>query len=303
MRGIPVMVSVVIPVHNRAGLVEEAIRSVLGQRGIRPEIIVVDDGSDDATPEVLKRFGSAVTVIRQERRGVSAARNRGARAASNPWLAFLDSDDLWLSEKLAEQTAYLRRHPELEICQTDEIWIQDGRRRNPGRRHEKPQGHCFSRLLERCLVSPSAVMIRRSLFEAVGGFDEALPACEDYDLWLRIGWRHPIGLVRKPLVVKRGGHPDQLSRTVPALDRFRIRALEKLLRGTPLSLDQRHLALEVFQEKCRVYGSGCLKRGKTAEGTAVLSLPFQVAEELGLSPADAVQAGGGSDEQTLFSSS
>jgi len=273
------MISVIIPTYNRKAAVHEAVTSVLSQKGVdfnALEVIVVDDGSTDDTPSLLEPLtntpGSPVRCLRQAHAGVSAARNHGIREAAGEWLAFLDSDDLWLPRKLAVQMDYLAHHPEIKICQTEEIWIRNGLRLNPKKYHQKPEGHCFPLILDRCLVSPSAVMIHRDIFREVGFFDEALPACEDYDLWLRIGCRHPIGLVKDPLIIKHGGHPDQLSATVPALDRYRIHSLVNLLRREPLDAEQRHAALTVLDRKCRVYAEGCRKRGRMEEAEAVLAL-------------------------------
>jgi glycosyltransferase involved in cell wall biosynthesis len=273
------MISVVIPTYNRAALVVEAVESVLRQEADDFEIIVVDDGSDDDTRERLAPFLPRIRLMHQIQQGVSAARNAGIGLAEGEWLAFLDSDDLWLPQKLARQMEYLHRHPELRICQTDEVWMRNGRRWNPKTYHQKPSGHCFEALLERCLVSPSAVMLHRELIEEVGEFDVNLPACEDYDMWLRIGWRHPIGLVPEPLVIKRGGHPDQLSASVPALDLYRIRALEKLYLEQPLDPAQRRQVLEVLQRKCVVYSQGCLKRGRPEEAAAIRAIPELLANQ------------------------
>lgn len=263
------MVSVIIPTFNRSAQVLEAVRSVLDQKRVPAQVIVVDDGSTDGTAEALRTFGSKIRLIRQLRKGVSAARNRGVLAAEHPWIAFLDSDDLWLPWKLSAQLAYLSTHPEIRICQTEEIWLRNGKRINPRKYHKKPDGDCFRHLLDRCLVSPSAVMMHRSLFDEAGGFDEDLVACEDYDLWLRIGLRHLIGLVPKALVVKRGGHPDQLSSCVPALDRFRIRALLKILDDPELNGERRQLALEALRRKVRVYVTGLRKRGHLEEAASI----------------------------------
>lgn len=263
------MVSVIVPTFNRSAQVVEAVRSVLGQRQVPAQVVVVDDGSTDDTPDALRTFGSGVRLIRQPRRGVSAARNRGVLEAEHPWIAFLDSDDLWLPGKLSAQMEYLSMHPEIRICQTEEIWLRHGRRLNPKKYHKKPHGHCFHCLLDRCLVSPSAVMMHRSLFDEAGGFDEDLVACEDYDLWLRIGLRHPIGLVEKALVVKRGGHPDQLSSCIPSLDRFRIRALFKILDDPELTGECRQLALDALGRKARVYVTGLKKRGRLEEAASI----------------------------------
>lgn len=259
------MVSVIIPTYNRSGLVQEAIVSVLRQREAPGEIIVVDDGSEDDTASAVERFSPKVKLVRCSHGGVSAARNAGIRVSSGRWLAFLDSDDLWLPGKLGTQMDFLRKNPRFLICQTGEIWMRNGKRLNPRRYHQKPHGHCFDRLLERCLVSPSAVVMDRILFDDVGWFDEEMTACEDYDLWLRIGCSHPIGFVEEPLVIKRGGHADQLSETVPSLDRFRIEALAKLLRSGRLTWVQAEQALEVLRKKCLIYGEGCRKREKLAE--------------------------------------
>jgi glycosyltransferase involved in cell wall biosynthesis len=274
------VISVIIPTYNRGEFVAQAVASVLCQQMAQPEVvevIVVDDGSNDATFQRLQPYRSSIVYVHQANAGVSAARNAGLRIARGAWMAFLDSDDLWLPRKLARQLEYLAENPQCMICQTEEIWVRHGRRWNPKKVHRKPSGHCFPSLLERCMVSPSAVMVHRDLLDEVGGFDEGLPACEDYDLWLRIGVRYPIGLAPEALVIKRGGHPDQLSATTPALDRYRIRALAKLLRAAPLDAEQHRLALAVLRRKCQVYGQGCMKRGRLEEAAAILSLPDEFA--------------------------
>ncbi|VEN75072.1 Glycosyl transferase [Candidatus Desulfarcum epimagneticum] len=258
------LVSVIIPVFNRPRMVAEAADSVLSQDFRDFEIIAVDDGSTDETPRVLGEYGSRITALRQKNQGVSAARNAGVAASSGKYLAFLDSDDLWLFGKLSAQTAYFKNKPGARICQTDEIWIRDGKRANPGKRHRKESGDIFKRSLELCLVSPSAVMMDRRLFDEFGPFDETLPACEDYDLWLKISSRHLVGLVPRPLVIKRGGHGDQLSKT-PFLDSLRIASLSRLLESGGLSNRQRREAAAVLRQKCRIWAAGCVKRGRTRE--------------------------------------
>jgi glycosyltransferase involved in cell wall biosynthesis len=263
-------VSVVIPTFNRAWILPEAVASVLSQTFENFELIVVDDGSTDGTLSLLENVKD-IRVVAQENKGVSAARNSGIEAAAGDYLAFLDSDDLWLPEKLASQMAFFKAHPESMICQTQEIWIRNGKRINPRERHRKASGMFFERSLELCLVSPSAVVIRRNLLEAVGRFDEALPACEDYDLWLRIGARYPVFLVDKPLVIKRGGHADQLSAS-RGLDKYRIQSLKKLLDGDRLSRDQRQAAAAVLRKKCEIYAAGCSKRGRDEAAEYYLQL-------------------------------
>jgi glycosyltransferase involved in cell wall biosynthesis len=270
------MVSVIIPTFNRSGTLVEALQSVLNQEPVDLELIVVDDGSSDDTARRLQPFLSRVRVHQQPHSGVSAARNAGIGMARGEWLAFLDSDDLWMPKKLSRQLDYLDRNPGLLICQTEEIWLRNGERLNPRKYHKKPSGYCFPLLLERCLVSPSAVLMHRTLLDAVGVFDESLPACEDYDLWLRVGYRYPIGLLEEPLVIKRGGHPDQLSAVVEVLDRYRIQALVKLLRREPLGQSQRKLVFDCLRRKCQIYAEGCRKRGRLEEARTVLSLPDQL---------------------------
>jgi glycosyltransferase involved in cell wall biosynthesis len=258
------LVSVIIPTYNRAWIVRDAIDSVLGQTYADFELIVVDDGSTDRTPQILDAYGDRLRVIRQANQGVSAARNRGIGDSSGPLIALLDSDDIWLPEKLAVQVDFFKRYPAALICQTEEIWIRNGLRVNPGKRHRKPSGMIFERSLELCLVSPSAVMARRELLGEVGLFDENLPACEDYDLWLRVGCRFPVHLIDKPLTIKRGGHEDQLSRQ-SSLDRYRIRSLVKLIEAGRLTLIQRNSAVIALRKKCTVFANGCLKRGRMEE--------------------------------------
>jgi glycosyltransferase involved in cell wall biosynthesis len=257
-------VTVVIPTYNRAWSLAEAVDSVLSQESRDFELIVVDDGSADGTPGLLKGYGDAIRVLRQDNRGVSAARNAGIAAGRGELIAFLDSDDIWLPGKLKVQVDFFISHPEALICQTEERWVKNGRRMNPGKRHRKRGGMIFEPSLDLCLVSPSAVMARRELFDRVGLFDESLPSCEDYDLWLRVSCRFPVHLIEAALIVKRGGHVDQLSRA-RGLDKFRIAAILKLLARERLTIEQRRAAVANMKRKCNVYAGGCRKRGRESE--------------------------------------
>ena len=258
------LVSVIIPTYNRGWIIKEAIDSILAQDYTEFELIVVDDGSTDHTSDVLDSYGNDIKVLFQKNKGVSAARNRGIAEASGKFIAFLDSDDLWLPQKLTVQIEFFNQTPDALICQTEEVWIRNGLRVNPKKRHKKPSGMIFNPSLELCLVSPSAVMIRRSLFGRVGKFDETLPACEDYDLWLRISCRFPVHLIDTPLIIKRGGHGDQLSSRA-GLDRFRIKAIEKIIKRGILSDDQYRAAVKTLKKKCDIYAAGCRKRGREEE--------------------------------------
>ncbi|MGE3497578.1 MAG: glycosyltransferase [Candidatus Binatia bacterium] len=265
-------VSVIIPTHNRRALVCEAVDSVVAQRAVEAEIIVVDDGSTDGTHDTLARFGARIRCVRQPHRGVSAARNAGARLAVGAWLAFLDSDDLWAPDKLARQLAYHRARPRLRASQTGEIWIRHGVRVNPCHHHAKPEGDIFAPSVRRCLVTPSAVLLDRALFTRLGGFDESLEVCEDYDLWLRLSSTEPVGLLPDPLVIKRGGHADQLSRRHWGMDRFRIAALAKLLACHVLAAEQRAVALAALREKCAILAHGALRRARYQEAERYAAL-------------------------------
>ena len=270
-------VSVIIPTYNRSERVVRAVQSVLDQGVKDIEILVVDDGSTDDTEGRLVPYGSLIKYIRQPaNRGVSAARNKGIETSSGPWIAFLDSDDYWLKGKLHAQMEFLHQNPEAVACQTEELWIRRGKRVNPRKIHKKSSGEIFQQSLRLCLVSPSSVIIKRSVFAEVGLFDETLEAAEDYDLWLRISCRYPIYLIDRVCVVKEGGHEDQLSRKHIGMDRFRIKAIVKLLNSGVLSAEQEAATLEELAVKCAIYGNGCLKRGRREEGYFYLSLPERI---------------------------
>ena len=274
----PPLVSVIIPTYNRWPLVREAIESVLAQRFRDFELIVVDDGSTDGTVGELGSFGGSLRLVRQQRKGVAAARNAGVRLARGRYIAFLDSDDLWLSKKLAIQTAFMEQNTDFEISQTEEIWLRRGVRVNRKEKHRKASGDIFRRSLDLCLVSPSAVMMTKALFERLGGFDDAFPVCEDYDLWLRIGVERGVALIPTALVVKRGGHPDQLSRSMWGMDRYRIVALQKLLQ-TGLRGKERNWVIEVLKRKVRILCQGARKRGREEEAVNYEALLTELVRE------------------------
>ncbi|MCA1786137.1 MAG: glycosyltransferase, partial [Desulfobacteraceae bacterium] len=239
-------ISVIIPTFNRAWVLAKAIDSVLAQTFVPKEIIVVDDGSTDETGQLLAAYGDRIRVFTQPNKGVSAARNLGIRHSCGEYIALLDSDDLWEPEKLACQAAFFTSHPRVMICQTEEIWIRKGRRVNPMQKHQKPSGMIFEPSLHRCLVSPSAVMMKKKIFDVKGMFNEDFPVCEDYDLWLRISVDMPVYLIEKPLTVKYGGHDDQLSAS-HSQDRYRIACLLALIGSGSLDPGQKAAATSVLQ--------------------------------------------------------
>ena len=265
-------ITVIIPTYNREKLLKKAIDSVLVQNYSHFELIVVDDGSDDDTGALVAGY-SNVRYIRQENRGAAAARNRGLEMARHDLIAFLDSDDWFDPAKLEVQSRAMAEKPEYLISHTDEIWYRRGILLNQKKKHRKPDGHIFADCLPLCAVSMSTVMARRALFDEVGLFDERLPCCEDYDFWLRASVRFPFLKIDKPLTLKDGGRPDEVSfqyRT--GMDRFRVQAILKLLEETDLSPEQERMARTELTRKCVIYGNGCIKHGRPDEGRFFLEL-------------------------------
>jgi len=254
-------VSVIIPSYNRAHTLGRAIDSVLAQTIAPLEIIVIDDGSSDNTAEFVQQHYPTIRYIRQDNQGVSAARNLGIKQAKGDWIALLDSDDEWLTNKLETQLALAEQDPSIPLIHSDEIWIRDGVRVNQMNKHGKAGGWIFQRCLPLCAISPSASMIKRTLFDEVGLFDENLPACEDYDLWLKICSRYPVLYSEETLIKKYGGHEDQLSRLHWGMDRFRLQALDRILEQSHLTDDDRAAALTMLFKKNRILLKGARKHG------------------------------------------
>jgi glycosyltransferase involved in cell wall biosynthesis len=265
-------VSVILPTYNRAGFLKESIQSILSQTFTDFELIVVDDGSTDHTQGVVQEFPEIRYVFCPKNQGVSKARNLGIGLARGRYICFLDSDDLWVENKLETQIAWMESQTDCQVCYTDEIWIRKGVRVNPMNKHRKVTGDIFSDCLPLCVVSPSSVLMRAPLFSEVGIFDEALAVCEDYDLWLRISMRYPFHLIDQKLLIKRGGHEDQLSSKYWGMDRFRVVALLKLLREPSLGEHRRAQVLEMMLTKCGILIQGFAKRGKTKEADYYRSL-------------------------------
>ena len=265
-------VSVIIPTYNRKKFLKEAVHSVLSQSFKELEIIVVDDGSNHKS-EWVEALDPRIHYIYCANRGAGAARNFGVSVSSGEYIAFLDSDDLWEKKKLEKQLSFLKAINEeprrsvsgseakYKICYTNETWVRKGEHLNQMKKHQKYHGWIFEKCLPLCIVSSSSIIMERQVFYDLGGFDEALPVCEDYDLWLRMSLNYPIAYLDEKLIIKRGGHPDQLSRKYWGMDRFRIRALEKLLR-MKISPEQKRLVMGELKKKCEVLVAGSWKRKK-----------------------------------------
>ncbi len=265
------MISVIIPTFNRAAWLRESITSVLEQDYFRLplpghsfELLVVDDGSEDDTLMVVESFGGHASYLRQPHLGVSTARNLGLRSARGEFIAFLDSDDLWKKDKIGIQMGYFKAFPDASVCYTEEIWLRRGKHLNPHRKHQKQSGWIFEHVLPLCLLSLSSCLFRREVFAEVGVFDESLPVCEDYDLGIRLAHKYPIHLIPKPLIIKRGGHSDQLSRRYWGMDRFRVQALVKAFR-LDLTPEEERRVKKNLAHKCRILVQGFARRGNMAE--------------------------------------
>jgi glycosyltransferase involved in cell wall biosynthesis len=279
-------VSVVIPVYNRPELLQRAVSSVSRQSFDPFEILVVDDGSTP-TVESLEDFNSIhVRILRNEKKqGVSAARNLGIREANGDWIALLDSDDEWMEEKLQKQVRHVEEHEGLHAVHTGEKWIRNRNEVIPPAYLNKSPENLWERSLQHCLICPSSVLLHKSIFETIGLFNENLAVCEDYEFWLRLLLHEEIGLVPEKLVIKHGGHPDQLSTTTWGMDRFRVQALINLIESNTLKEKQYVSAISVLVHKCLIVAKGAEKREKFEEATKY----FEIARTYETKISDAAQ--------------
>ena len=266
------MISVIVPTYNRASPLKKTVQSILSQTHQDFELIIVDDGSTDDTDKTIPK-DSRITLIRQENKGPSHARNVGIKKSKGDTIAFLDSDDWWDKNKLEMQFRCMEKNPGYLISYTGEVWYKNGRLFNQKQKHKKFHGYIFDKCLPLCVVSMSTIMIRRELFEKIGLFDESLPCCEDYDFWLRASVEHEFLLIDLPLTSKDGGRPDQLSSIhATGMDKYRIQSIKKLLDRGLLDEKQQDLATKELRKKCRIYGNGCIKHGREEEGRYYLNL-------------------------------
>lgn len=272
-------ISVVIPVYNRPAQLRQAMESVAAQT-LRPlELLVGDDGSTDDTRAVARETARlladrlTVRVLALEHSGrPGAVRNRCAAEAAGEYLSFLDSDDLWRPEKLARQIRLFEENPALAIAHTREEWNREGRILSQAKFRHAREGDLFADALKKCTIGPSTVMIKRELYQRSGGFREDLEIAEDYEYWLRLTAAVPVGYLDEPLTIKRAGHGDQLSEKYGQIEVFRIEGLQSLVDRGYFQGRQAASAAGELARKCRVYGKGCLKRDKTAEGRRYLDL-------------------------------
>jgi glycosyltransferase involved in cell wall biosynthesis len=256
------VVSVIITTYNRRVFLKDAVQSVLDQDYENKEIIVVDDGSTDSSSEIAADL--PVRYEWKENGGISSARNYGLSCARGDYIAFLDVDDMWKPKKLSTQIGAMTEENSM-ISYTNEVWMRNGKWLNQGKRHQKFSGNIYEKCLPLCIISPSSAVIARQIFDTVGLFDETLPVCEDYDMWLRICCRYPVLFVPWPLIVKQGGHGDQLSRSYEVMDIYRIMALIKILESGVLNEHQITATVNELKKKCLVVAKGAEKRGKSRQ--------------------------------------
>jgi len=265
------LISVIIPTYNRLSFLKEAVASVEAQNFRDYELIVVDDGSNDGTAEWLA--GKDIMSIYLKHSGLPGkVRNAGAAVAKGQYLAFLDSDDRWLPEKLAYQQRFFTQYAALAVCHTKEIWKRGRKIISQRRQRYQKQGYIFPDALHKCIIGPSTVMLTRDLFYKLGGFAEDLEIAEDYELWLRLTAQYEVGYIDKPLVEKRAGHADQLSAKYGQIEVFRLQALLRALALGTWTCEQERLIRATIIKKCQIYARGACKRGKIAEAENYLDL-------------------------------
>ncbi len=261
----PSFFSVIVPTYNRENFLTTALKSVLDQTFKDFEVIIVDDGSTDRTKAIIRGIeDNRIKYIYQKNHGVAHARNRGIEKSEGKFISFLDSDDKWVPQKLQRTFQDINEFSAISIFHTEELWYKGGKLLNQRKKHKKPNGYVYQYALPLCCISISTAVVKQSVFEDIGIFDETLPACEDYDFWLRATHKYEVKLIKESLTIKDGGRPDQLS-SQRGLDRYRIKALEKMLLSKELNRNEYELTRKELVKKCLVFSSGAEKRGKFDE--------------------------------------
>lgn len=254
-------ISVVIPTLNRINTLQRALDSVINQTYKPAEIIVVDNGSSDGTLKFLREQYPKITILTENKIGVSSARNKGIKKSINQWIALLDSDDAWHPRKLEIQTSMLDSAlKEYNLIHTNEVWFRNNKHINQMKKHKKQGGYIFERCLSLCCISPSSVLFKKNILDKVGLFDESLPVCEDYDMWLKICSSEEVLFAQDKLTYKYGGHKDQLSKSYWGMDRFRIKSIENIIKNFDLTYNQKKQAKKELIKKLKIIINGAFKR-------------------------------------------
>lgn len=219
-------VSVIIPVYNRDYSLRDAVESVLIQTYKPSEIIIIDDGSFFQAKDILKNYKNNIKIIRHEKnKGVSASRNTGILASSSKYIAFLDSDDIFLPEKLELQINFMKEN-NYQISHTNEFWYKKDRFINQNKKSKRYGGKILDKILDKCRVSPSSLIVERKVFEKSGLFDETLDVCEDYEISLRFALHYEIGYLDKNLIIKRAIEENSLSAAINHIEHIRYNILK-----------------------------------------------------------------------------
>ncbi len=259
------LVDVIIPAYERPHLLREAIDSVLAQTLTSLRLIIVDDASPLPLAEQMHLKDNRVKFLRLARNtGPGGARNAGVADGHAPFVAFLDSDDLWVSSKLKKQIAQFTGDPSLQWVHANEEWQRHGKTVLQRSEHRKQGGVFLERAFARCLIANSAVMFRRSFYEKHSGFNAHFPVCSDFELWLRMLADTPVGFMDEALVIKRAGDWQQVSST-PETDRYRVLALHRFYRQHKNIPRFEKLASTLFDEaiyKCQILLKGAVKYGR-----------------------------------------
>ncbi len=275
-------VAVVIPARDAEPFLDQAVASVHAQTSEDWELVIVDDGSRDRTAELAARWARSdarISVISQEPRGLSAARNAGVAASDGELLQFLDADDALLPDKLAQQSDFLRQHPDCALVYgTGEYFHQSG----PVALHfDPPRGNLVSELLTRNFILVDAALVRRRAFERVGGFRERsscwveMYGCEDWDLWLRMA-AAGMHLEGQPiLTVRNRWHPDRMSADELLMKRSALWVVEEATAARlPLTVRQRALLRsQLFYRRCDFMLALLEREDPMGEPTAGEALP------------------------------
>ncbi|MDR0453255.1 MAG: glycosyltransferase [Deferribacteraceae bacterium] len=252
------MFSVIIPAYNRNSAVRDAIESVFRQTLPPVEIIIVDDCSDKPLEHSLAPYLSKIKIIRAEKNaGVSSARNIGIAVCSGKYVAFLDSDDLWTPDKCRIQIEAMIKY-NWRASHTDEHWYRQDRWVNQGKQHTKYGGHIFCKILDKCRISPSAFMLDRELLNRMGGFNEQLIVCEDYEFFLRLALETEIGYLPEKLTIKRAIEKNSLSASIKHIESTRLKILEQFASEHILSREYQMCLQNELERKKKIVGEKAL---------------------------------------------
>ena len=248
------VVSIMTTTYNRAGMLKEAIESVLDQTYQDWELLVYDDGSTDETQALVQGYQMKDPRVWYERQshtglsGIVALRNRALREARGPFIAFLDDDDKWFPEKLKLQVSYLEQHPEKGLVYSP-VHVVDGKGRYQKTRPVVPSSS-YADLFEGCFIQISSVVARKEILIALGGFDASLESSRDYDLWLRMARHYPFAYIDEPLGWYRF-HPNAISNKLDRRHGMHFKILSRVPvepeRGITRKRKRRRLAVEAYR--------------------------------------------------------